>query len=307
MKNYCRHCGAKLEVDKKHYCPKLLAWTQIYDDSEELEGDCYERGKDIIPDCVAPEEGEIVVKQYKLAILRTRHKLTRAEGKMQITNKRVIFRAAGRNPVGKTVYQSDFAIDKIDGVEIRRDYRFLFWDFFLNTYLSSICCLIGILLGGGMFNDEKMFFAVLSLIVASVTAIPFFALKKRYLFKLLALSFGYGITGSLIVQAEENSRNGFLIICAIVFAFLAILYLISMFLSFFKPNLVIEVKTSSGSPGIQIKHKFASLFVWKKMDENSGFSEILPWEDADLATKEISAIINDIKTLGDMGVDKWKE
>ena len=83
-------------------------------------------------------------------------------------------------------------------------------------------------------------------------------------------------------------------------------WFISYFLSCFKPNLVVEVKTSGGSPGMQLKHKYSSFFIWKKMDENSGFAEILPWEDADLAIEELNAIISDLKTLGDIGVGKWK-
>ena len=43
------------------------------------------------------------------------------------------------------------------------------------------------------------------------------------------------------------------------------------------------------------------------MDEYSGFSEVLPGKDADLAIKEIGAIINDIKTLGDFAVEKWQQ
>ena len=42
------------------------------------------------------------------------------------------------------------------------------------------------------------------------------------------------------------------------------------------------------------------------MDEYSGFAEVLPDKDADLAIKELGTIINDIKTLGDFGVEKWK-
>ena len=69
---------------------------------------------------------------------------------------------------------------------------------------------------------------------------------------------------------------------------------------------MIEIKTSSGSPGIQIKHKEIS-FIWHKAEEFSGFTEILPWEDTDLAIKEVATVIDDIKTLGDFGVEKWKQ
>ena len=151
MTNYCKRCGAKLDLEQKHVCPKLGWWRKVknfllglvnYDDSDENGIDYYERGQEIIPDAVVANDGEVTVKQYDLAILRTRHKFTRAEGRMQITNKRLLFRATGRSPAGKTSFQSEFSMDKIDGVEIRRDYRFLFWDFFVNSWLSSLAFLI---------------------------------------------------------------------------------------------------------------------------------------------------------------------
>lgn len=319
MKNYCRHCGAKLDPEQTHDCPKLRVWTKIksfgnrvvnylkYDGKIEDEGDCYERGKAIVPDSIDADNGEATVKQYDLAILRTRHKLTRAEGRMQITNKRLLFRATGRSPVGKTVYQSEFSMDKIDGVEIRKDYRFLFWDFLVNIWFSEWLCPIGILLGIGLTKNGNLFPTVIAMLLSLATSVPFFALRKRYLLKLLVLSVGCGLSGSVIFAAIDSGEKVLAVFAVIFFLFLFVLYAISMFLSFFKPNLVIEVKTSSGSPGVQIKHRFASFFIWKKVEENSGFSEILPGKDADLAIKEIGAIINDIKTLGDLGVDKWRE
>ena len=40
------------------------------------------------------------------------------------------------------------------------------------------------------------------------------------------------------------------------------------------------------------------------MKENSCFVEIQPGKDADLVIKELVGIINDVKTLGDFGVEK---
>ena len=316
MKNYCRHCGVKLDPNQEHVCAKPGFFKRIkdfflrairYDDSEDVEVDYYEKGKAIVPDLIEPDECEVAIKQYDLAVLRTRHKLTRAEGKMQITNKRLVFRAAGRSPVGKTVYQSEFAIDKIDGVEIRRDYRFLFWDFLVAILLSGWCFPIGLWMGFGLTSADNWFLGLLAVMLSIATAVPFFLLRKRYLLKLLAVSIGHGTMLAMLIHAIDKDKSGLVTFSALVLVFLVGLYCISMFMSFFKPNLVVEVKTSGGAPGMQIKHRFASFFVWKKVEENSGFSEILPGKDADLATKEIGAIINDLKTIGDLSVDKWKD
>ena len=328
MKNYCRHCGVKLDPEQKHDCPKFRVWAKAkglfvhalnyinQNENVENENDYYERDKAIIPDCVEPDNGEITVKQYDLAILRTRHKLTRAEGKLQITNKRLIFRATGRSPMGKTVYQSEFAMDKVDGVEIRRDHRFFLWDFLVSYWLSSWFFVIGILIAW-LLPRDSVFWTVCALLLSLGSVVPFFTVRKKHLIKLLILSVGNGITFAIAMVntsfIEELMEHGnpekmtFLMVLGLVLsAFYSVLYILSMFMSLFKPNLVVEVKTSSGSPGIQIKYRYASFFIWKKLEENSGFSEILPGKDADLATKEIGAIINDIKTLGDIGVEKWK-
>jgi tetratricopeptide (TPR) repeat protein len=86
--------------------------------------DVYERGMNIVPECIGANEGEFPVKQYDIAVLRNLLKLERAEGRMQVTNKRVLFRAAGRSVGGRTALQHEFSIADVSGIEARRDYKF---------------------------------------------------------------------------------------------------------------------------------------------------------------------------------------
>ena len=88
--------------------------------------DTYEREMAIVPQCISANENEIPVKQYNIAVLRNLLKFERAEGRIQVTNKRVIFRAAGRSVVGRTTLQHEFAIDKIAGIEANNNYKFSF-------------------------------------------------------------------------------------------------------------------------------------------------------------------------------------
>jgi len=88
--------------------------------------DTYERGMKIVPACISANENEIPVKQYNIAVLRNLLKFERAEGRMQVTNKRVIFRAAGRSVGGRTTLQHEFAIDEIAGIEARNNFKFSF-------------------------------------------------------------------------------------------------------------------------------------------------------------------------------------
>lgn len=57
--------------------------------------DPYEYNIPIVPECVQPIENEVVVKQYNIAKLRSRLKFMKADGRLMVTNRRVLFRAAG--------------------------------------------------------------------------------------------------------------------------------------------------------------------------------------------------------------------
>ena len=315
MKNYCRHCGEKLDPQKEHICPKQTFWQKIKQffirilkntgmgNAQSGEKDYYERGKVIVPDAIKPDEGEIVVKQYNLALLRSRLKLTWAEGRMMITNKRLLFRSAGWSPAGKVVYQQEFAIDKVDGLEVRKDNRFMVMDLFLGWLATAGISFFGVMLGNKLAEANEVIAGIIALTLGIIACVPFFLLYKHYYVKML--SSGFAMAVMMTCQAAMPDGKLFIWLLSLVELAVLATWLISFFLSCFKPNLVVEVKTSGGTPGMQLKHKYASLLVWKKMEENSGFAEILPWEDTDLAIEELNTIISDLKTLGDMGVEKW--
>jgi hypothetical protein len=104
--------------------------------------DTYEREKKIVPDCISAIENEIPLKQYNIAVLRTLLKLERAEGRIQVTNKRVILRAAGRSIGGRTTLQHEFAINEIAGIEARKNFKFSFLYLVFAILISSLAFLI---------------------------------------------------------------------------------------------------------------------------------------------------------------------
>ena len=120
-------------------------------DTERNETDVYERGMDIIPDCIAADENEIPVKQYNIAVLRNLLRFERAEGRVQVTNKRVVFRACGRSLAGRTTLQHEFSMAEIAGIEAKRNYKFSFLHLLFAMIISGLALFIiyGNFLGGG--------------------------------------------------------------------------------------------------------------------------------------------------------------
>ena len=43
------------------------------------------------------------------------------------------------------------------------------------------------------------------------------------------------------------------------------------------------------------------------MVEYTDFGEVRPGKDTDLMITELGTLIDDIQTIGDMAIDKWKE
>ena len=334
--SFCKYCGKELLDNEAHDCPKkpkiIRAVSKLFDksgieDPFNNKVEMYERGQKVTPDNIALEDGEIPVKQYNEGILRSIFRFQRSEGRLQITNKRVLFRATGYSPMGKTTYQHAFALDKIDGIEIRKDHRFRVPNFLFVLALGLVSMVYMLMLNGAGFLESSVQRNTLEMgiggqILASVicfglgigSVIYFFCKKKKFFRKMLftyiaiiSISTLTSIIGSTTPEHFlEKAFVGLILPFGYILGYLLpILFYISVFFFVITPNLMIEIKTSSGSPAIQIKHKYIS-FIWHKSEEFSGFDEILPWEDTDLAIKEVATIIDDIKTLGDFAIEKWQ-
>lgn len=326
MAHFCKYCGKELIENEKHNCPKkpdgkdwldklygklepVLLWVinRIGVGRVGTVSECYERGKEVVPDSIELNEGETPIKQYDAAILRTRLKLERAEGRLQVTNKRLLFRSNGYSLFGKTTYQHEFAIDKIDGVTVRKDHRFRFLDLILNILL--LLCLYPVAIipfgVGAALSKASVFLGIITALFAVCFFIPFFAFKRHFYIKMFSAAIGNGLLLGQYVRFYTDEKQFLGVVVLLLLALGTTIMYASLFLCCLKPNLLIEIKCA-GSPAVQIKHQYTS-FIWHKSEENSGFDEILPGKDADVMIQELGAMIDDIKTLGDLAVDKWKE
>lgn len=321
MARFCAKCGKPLGDNEICSCSKSAAAknasSQISMDSakglvenlknrmgigdpELNKGDAFENNKQIVPDCVKANESEIPVKQYKLATLRNRIlgiPYTKAIGRLQVTNKRVIFRAPGRCPVGRTTLQHEFSIDEIAGIEARREYVFNFWSLFFGLFVWALGGFLSVFLVEAV-SSVPFLGVVFALLLGVAGCVPFFMLKKLWLVKLLCLGAS--------VLSLISIGNGFTIFLGI---FPLVFSLIVFLLYAIKPNLIMVIKTKGATEAIDIRRKKTGfLFFGNKneKEDHTGFTEIIPEEDAELSIREIGALINDIQKLGDFGITKWQ-
>ena len=317
--SFCTKCGRPLAAGERCSCSSGNPVAGVSVDgvkdkindkvskSEILNGSLYERGKKIIPDNIRENDGEIPIKQYDVAVLRSRSKFMRSEGRMQVTNKRLLFRATGRSLRGKTVLQHEFAIDELAGLEIKKDYRFSMIDLILMMlFIIPPVIFISLYLLTLLFKSTWVLALLYALGFAGgagYVAVKYW--KKHFVNNVLltgAASALFMFGNVIKMMRQEFFGWVFMILGILVF----ILALAALYLLCYKPNLKIDIKTKGGMAPVSIKRVQRRLFSFLSA-EDSGFNEVLPAKDTDLAITEIGAMINDIQKLGDFGIKKWKE
>lgn len=258
----------------------------------------YERGRKIVPECIATNENEIPIKQYDLAILRTRAVFQRAEGRLQVTNQRLIFRATGRSLVGPLSQQYEFSISDLAGVEIRTDYHFSLLNWFLATLLLAVVVFFGMNFLTA-FNSLAMR-RILSLVLGIGGFVPFFLVHKEFPGKLIFSTIGLcNLVFAFIVFGMAKWMIPLMLIGLVI-------YIINWVLVVIVKNLVLSVKTSAGNGAVQIRRSRINLFNQNAENEFTGFAEVIPWTDAEVASREIGALIDDIQIMGDGAIEKWR-
>lgn len=297
---FCGNCGQPLSKCTCHSAPAPTP-------KNGQNAGTFERNRKIIPDCVAPNEGEIPIKQYEIAAMRNRIlgiPYSKAIGRLQVTNKRVIFRAPGRCVVGNTCLQYEFAINELAGLESKKEYVFASWSFFTSCFLLivSIAISAGLIFSAYGSSSSKLLTFLLGMVFGAVGILGNFFIGKNYsklrLF-LMGIAAG-GMGGAAFILYKGFWYWVMLIPTLPVVAYSLYMLLVCSIL----PNLVLKFKTKTATSAIDIRRRKRSLFC-PPDEEYTGYNEVIASSSATQCVVEINALINDIQKLGDRSIEKW--
>ena len=277
-------------------------------------GNPYEEGMQIVPDCVSANEGEIPIRQYRVAKLRSRVlgiPYATAIGRIQVTNKRVIFRAPGKSIGGRTTLHHEFAIEELAGLEARREYVFNAFDLFLGFLFFAIGAAIGLRIVAGIYSDSPYLGFFISLLLGAAGCVPFFLMKKHWLLKLLCLGVGMMAMGGLGVflfsMRHWITGGGILGVILIIFSLAELVCVVfALIFQSVRPNMVLVLKTAFASEAVDIRRRKITLRSSAR-EEHTGFLEVYPETDTERCIREVNAMINDLRKYGDSIVAKWKQ
>ena len=258
---------------------------------EALAQDPYESQLRIVPDAVAPAEGEAPIRQYDLCTLRSRFlmvPIASAQGRLQITNQRVILRAPGRGVTGRAVSQQEFDLGEVAGMEASRC-SCAHWGDLPGLLLLSL------LVGAALFLLSTLVLRTLPWLVILLAELACVAVyvfvHKQWLVKAFTC---LGTALACLALATQNNGTLYLLpmiimlvpgVCASVF------YLI-------RPELQLSLRTRMGNEVILLRRGSAR-------HAGSGYQEILADDDIYNVIREAMAVIRDVQMLGNQGAEKW--
>ena len=206
----------------------------------------FEATKKIVPECVAASDNETPIRQYTVAELRSRIigiTYKKALGRLQITNKRIIFRAAGKCIAGPTTIQSDVALDEVAGIEARREYAFRISDLLIALFLSLLAAFPMQAIASSIYMDSEGGGIALAVCAIIGCIIGIIMIKNHILLKCVLSGATAGlILGTAIgrVFSSFSIEHYGLFIFFIIFDILrwsfAVLYSV-------RPNLVLLIKS----------------------------------------------------------------
>ena len=317
---YCTRCGKKIAEGEKCSCQKkgidfdaaLQSKNPIkqFFGLQEVSYDPkirYERDMQIVPENVTPDEGEIPIRQYDLCTMRSRLKFMRAEGRLQVTNKRIIYRAKGISMTGPTVVQHEFAIAELAGFQISRNFRFSILDLLLIFLLGGLCGVIGWRLAYQSFYDYSVFRGIVMYILGLAALAFTFFLDKHYASKACLAAFSLTAIAMTILGADVSRTVAIILLIP---ALLALIQKVASDILFsFKPNLDFEACNKVGSGNVMhIRCERAGFGASTQLFNAvfTGYNEVLPTEQTDAAIRDIGAMVSDIQKLGDLAIEKWK-
>ena len=316
MDNFCKYCGSELDENGKCLNKDCPSNTEKKDEFEKKENKIFnstfngsfgfetpkesfkknllsykqnmmaESGKLIVPECINPDENEVSIKQYDVVRLQTLLSGAFAEGRLQITNKRVIFRAHGASLNGSTVIQNEFSIDEVGGIEFRKEPCF--------NFLVAVILLVIFFVCRKSMNptfldslyDNTIIVSIISLLFAGASIIAFIAFKNIPIVS-------YFIVMILINLLEKSS---FLPLTMVVQASKIIMYIVFMIVLFqniFARNVVIRILTKGAGPAVEIRRKDG--FFSAQRNEYTGFSQVTAGPDIDEAIQEVGSVIRAVQ------------
>jgi len=270
-------------------------------------------------------QNEFVVKTYHASKVQSRITNTFSDGLLHVTNKRVIFRMVSTT----SVIHSEIPIDNVSGISLYQSKNYDWRKILLYVFLS-IFIIIPTIAGifGGVFDfileiarinywlTIGMSCLLIGLLVRSNEQVnKYFSTSPTINLNFFVTLMVYVLLLLFLYSLVQQTSNT---IVSLVYIFLICIvsaFLISILISRLSlPQNIIPYKHNMSLSVVSKGGSSTPIMVAGSMAVETGMAlhavaqalDAQPGPDAEALIKELGALIHDIQTLGDYGIERWK-
>jgi hypothetical protein len=273
--------------------------------------------KNLILENITPAEGEAGVRSYHCTYYNSRLLGMKAHGYLEVTNKRVIFQALGESHAGASIIQSEVPMADISGINSYKGTFFSIMNFLGALIVAVIVySLIPVIMTLIQYAAEVGTDTWIGIIwgLTILTVIPSFLLKyssiwrvvlasasAAFLSTIAALSFLSDLAGSFLGSRSQGGTGWQVIVVAalVIYIFICIINYAR------RPTFTLGIGSKGGSSTPINISGASGLGIFDVAAGKALTAE--PAEQAEEMLKELGAIIMDIQSMGDFGINKWKK
>ena len=259
-------------------------------------------------------DGEVTVKTYQCSYFNSILLGFKADGFVEVTNKRLLFQAIGKGSSKKSIIHSEVPLPEVVGINIYKGQGFNIFRLLLGIIILSLITFIGGIILDTLFSsmsDSPTLFQFIVWGLALVMTYLAYQTQKpsstghtekdqswlEILYYGLALGFLSPVLKSIgsFYQSYGSAKP------AAVAALVLFIYALIKFAK--KPAFSLSIHSRSGSETIVKITGTSPMGAGNKSAIKSLTAK--PGPDSDLVLKELGAVVSDIQNLGDYGLAKW--
>lgn len=276
----------------------------------------------LLADHLTPAEGEKTVRTYHCTSLSSRLLNLKAEGYLTITNKRVVFYGSGRSGGETSILQSEVPVADVSGITCFKGMYFslvhflaaLFGPVLMWIVLGPIgAVFVGaatlLLSGSGSAAPQIILLLVALAVVAATSTRPRTSIW-RPLGATLGTLMALGATGAALLSSVSGALFGrsrgetdITALAILIAVILGIYALVCCAWYARRPTMSLAIGSKGGSNTPIAISGLSGVGLYNTTAMRALTAE--PAEDAEGMIRELGAMISDIQSLGDFGIQKW--
>jgi hypothetical protein len=248
-------------------------------------------------------EGEMVVRSYKCGVYKSLFLGTKADGVVEVTNRRILFQARDSADENRNTLYSEIPISEVSGLSLFKGFSFSFVTFLAGLFASGLfmSVITPLLLALTLSNADSGFFKLVLWAIAIGASYLTFQNREKPVRALMLNSLAIAVF-ALLGQLAVMGGNGALPFLA---GFLLGGFQLYLIFRLARRNTIDFHLFSRSTQPSPVAISGFSAFDARISEITRSMTSFAPGEDATRMMNELGAVISDIQSMGDFGIEKW--